>query len=134
MAPRAGLGATPAPSSRCVAVTAVAAEVSSINQLTDEERAALAEKLGFRKIGKELPNDVTLQDIIKSMPSEVFEFNMWKAWGAVFTAVASVAVSLYLISISPWYLLPFAWALAGTAATGVRPRPSPAPAHSTACR
>lgn len=53
------------------------------------------------------------------MPSEVFEFNMWKAWGAVFVAVASMAASEYLISVAPWPLLPFAWALAGTAFTGV---------------
>ena len=87
--------------------------------MTDTERAALAEQLGFRTIGKELPDSVTLQDIIKSMPSEVFEFNMFKAWGAVFIAIASLSLSMYLISISPWYLLPFAWAFAGTAATGV---------------
>lgn len=105
-----------------MAVNAAAAEVTSVNQLTDSERAALAEKLGFRTIGKELPDSVTLQDIIKSMPKEVFEFNMLKAWSAVFIAVASLAASLYIVSISPWYLLPFAWALAGTAATGVSHR------------
>ena len=45
---------------------------------------------------------------------------MWRAWGAVATTVASVALSVYLIAISPWYLLPLAWAFAGTAWTGVR--------------
>jgi hypothetical protein len=50
---------------------------------------------------------------------QVFELNMWKAWGAVATAVASFAASLYLISICPAPLLPFAWALSGTAFTGV---------------
>ncbi len=44
---------------------------------------------------------------------------MWKAWSAVFIAVASFAASLYLISICPAPLLPFAWALSGTALTGV---------------
>ena len=47
---------------------------------------------------------------------------MWRAWGAVATTAASVALSVYLIAISPWYLLPLAWAFAGTAWTGVRPR------------
>ena len=98
---------------------AASLDVTSINELTDPERAALAEQLGFRKIGKELPDEVTLQDVIKSMPSQVFELNMWKAWSAVIIAVASLALGEYLISISPWYLLPFAWAFAGTAATGV---------------
>lgn len=61
---------------------------------------------------------MTLTDIIKSMPQEVFELNHTKAWTAVFVSIASMAASLYLISISPWYMLPFAWALAGTAFTG----------------
>ena len=54
--------------------------------------------------------------------AQVFELNMWRAWGAVATTVASVALSVYLIAISPWYLLPLAWAFAGTAWTGVRLR------------
>jgi omega-6 fatty acid desaturase (delta-12 desaturase) len=126
--------------------SAAAVETASI-QMTDDERAALAEKLGYRKIGKELPDSVTLQDIIKSLPQEVrvgaslgvrsarpakrftvtrarcaaqvFEINPARAWSAVFITLASAAASLYLISVSPWYLLPFAWALAGTAFTGV---------------
>jgi omega-6 fatty acid desaturase (delta-12 desaturase) len=104
---------------------AAAADVSTIScppnvgHLSDAERKALAEKFGYRSIGKELPDDVTLQDIIKSMPSKVFELNMWKAWGAVAVAVSSFAASLYLISICPAPLLPLAWALSGTAFTGV---------------
>ena len=50
---------------------------------------------------------------------QVFELNPVRAWGAVITSLVSMAASLYLISVSPWYLLPFAWALAGTAFTGV---------------
>eukprot|EP00878_Enallax_costatus_P026533 GHUV01028478.1.p1 GENE.GHUV01028478.1~~GHUV01028478.1.p1 ORF type:complete len:181 (-),score=55.38 GHUV01028478.1:2551-3093(-) len=52
------------------------------------------------------------------MPQEVFQLNMAKAWSAVAITLASVSASLYLISISPWYLLPFAWFIAGTAFTG----------------
>ncbi|EFN51858.1 hypothetical protein CHLNCDRAFT_37265 [Chlorella variabilis] len=89
-----------------------------VGQLSDDQRQELAKQFGFRSIGKELPNDVTLQDIIKTMPPEVFELNMWKAWSAVFVAVTSFAASLYLISICPAPLLPFAWALSGTAMTG----------------
>lgn len=50
---------------------------------------------------------------------QVFDFNPWKAWSAVAITLTSVAFSLYLIAMSPWYLLPFAWAFAGTAWTGV---------------
>jgi hypothetical protein len=51
---------------------------------------------------------------------QVFQVNMVKAWGAVLTTLVSVSASLYLISVSPLYLLPFAWFIAGTAFTGVR--------------
>jgi omega-6 fatty acid desaturase (delta-12 desaturase) len=50
---------------------------------------------------------------------QVFDINPLKAWGAVAVTLSSVAASLYLISVSPWYLLPFAWFIAGTAFTGV---------------
>lgn len=52
----------------------------------------------------------------------MFEINPLKAWSAVGITLCSVAASLYLISVSPWYLLPFAWFIAGTAFTGVRKR------------
>jgi acyl-lipid omega-6 desaturase (Delta-12 desaturase) len=53
--------------------------------------------------------------------AQVFELNMWKAWSAVGISIVSMSLALYAISISPWYLLPFAWAFAGTAFTGVSP-------------
>ncbi len=53
------------------------------------------------------------------MAVQVFELNPWRAWGAVITSILSFALAEYLISVSPWYLLPFAWAFAGTAFTGV---------------
>ena len=53
---------------------------------------------------------------------QVFAINPLRAWGAVATTVISVALSIYLISISPPYLLPLAWAFAGTAWTGVSPQ------------
>jgi len=74
----------------------------------------------------ELPDGVTLQDIIKTMPPEVFEINPWKSWSGVAIAVASFSFSLYLISICPAPLLPLAWAFSGTAFTGVRGRCSSA--------
>ncbi|KAF5828427.1 chloroplast w6 desaturase [Dunaliella salina] len=89
-----------------------------VHQMDETQRAELAAETGYRSIGKELPDDVTLSKIIKSMPPEVFEIDHSKSWRAVLISVCSFAASLYLISISPWYLLPFAWALSGTAFTG----------------
>lgn len=48
-----------------------AAITMPVGQLSDAERATLAKELGYTKIGKELPDDVTLTDIVKSMPPEV---------------------------------------------------------------
>jgi omega-6 fatty acid desaturase (delta-12 desaturase) len=69
-------------------------------------------------IPKPLPDTITLSDVIKSMPKEVFQKNMWKAWSNVLITILAVALSEWFIMISPWYLLPFAWAFAGTAYTG----------------
>jgi hypothetical protein len=44
---------------------------------------------------------------------------MLKAWTTVVITVTACALSEYLLVISPWYLLPFVWAFAGTAFTGV---------------
>lgn len=90
-----------------------------IQELSDEERAALARSYGYRSIGKDLPDDVKLSDIVRSMPDEVFEIDNVKAWKAVALTIASLAGSLWLVAQSPWYLLPFSILLAGTAATGL---------------
>ncbi|GIL92555.1 hypothetical protein Vretimale_18971 [Volvox reticuliferus] len=113
-----GLLRAPAIVARPRVQTNAAALTIPVNQLTDEERGQLARELGYKSIGRELPDDVTLTDIVKSMPPEVFELDHGKAWRAVLISITAMAASLYLISISPWYLLPFAWALAGTAFTG----------------
>lgn len=42
-----------------------------IGQLPLEQRQALADQWGYKTIGAELPDGVTLTDIVKSMPPEV---------------------------------------------------------------
>jgi len=66
-----------------------------------------------------LPDNVVLQDIIKTLPKEVFHKDMAKAWQSVAVTAASVTLSIVLIHYSPWFLLPLAWAYAGTAWTGL---------------
>ncbi|CAL8462214.1 g1745 [Coccomyxa elongata] len=104
---------------KAAAAPPAVAAPSDAGRLSAEDRAALAKELGYRSIGADLPDDVTLTQVISSLPREVFEINPLRAWGAVATTVVSVALSVYLISISPWYMLPFAWAFAGTAWTGM---------------
>jgi omega-6 fatty acid desaturase (delta-12 desaturase) len=85
---------------------------------TAEGRALLAKEYGFRQIGEPVPEGVTLKKVIDSMPKEVFELNNWKAWKTVVITLASYAAGILMIAKAPWYLLPFAWAWTGTAATG----------------
>jgi omega-6 fatty acid desaturase (delta-12 desaturase) len=66
-----------------------------------------------------LPDSVTLADVVKTIPKEAFQKNAIKAWANVLITFVFTALSLYLISIAPWYLLPFAWFFCGTAATGL---------------
>jgi len=66
-----------------------------------------------------LPKSVTLTEVIKTLPKEVFLKDMRKAWLQVAITYSAVALSMYLIYLSPWYLLPLTWALAGTACTGL---------------
>jgi hypothetical protein len=42
-----------------------------MNDIRDAERQALATELGYRKIGKELPDNISLNDVVQSMPKEV---------------------------------------------------------------
>jgi len=86
--------------------------------VTDEQRAALAKEMGYETIGKPLPDDITLQKVINSMPKKVFELNHTKAWWGVLRTIIAMGCAEYLISVAPWYMLPFAWLLAGTAFTG----------------
>lgn len=56
------------------AASAAAVEVPAsvpIGQLPAEQRQALADQWGYKTIGAELPDGVTLTDIVKSMPPEV---------------------------------------------------------------
>jgi omega-6 fatty acid desaturase (delta-12 desaturase) len=56
---------------RAPSAAAIDAPAVPISQLSLEERQKLAEQWGYKSIGAELPDGVTLTDIVKSMPQEV---------------------------------------------------------------
>uniref|UniRef100_A0A2P2LBA9 Omega-6 fatty acid desaturaseic n=1 Tax=Rhizophora mucronata TaxID=61149 RepID=A0A2P2LBA9_RHIMU len=82
-------------------------------------RKQLAESFGFKQVGEPLPENVTLKDVMDTLPKKVFEIDDVKAWKSVLISVTSYALGLFMISKVPWYLLPLAWAWTGTAVTGV---------------
>lgn len=59
-----------------------------------------------------------LRDIVKSIPRQYFQKNAVKAWTQVAITLVSVTLSYVALAYSPWFLLPFAWFLTGTALTG----------------
>ncbi|GJV68601.1 omega-6 fatty acid desaturase, chloroplastic [Tanacetum coccineum] len=84
-----------------------------------EQRKELCERYGFRQIGEPLPDNVTLKNVIDTLPKTVFEIDDVKAWKSVLISATSYALGLFMIAKSPWYLLPLAWAWTGTAVTGM---------------
>ncbi|KAL6596059.1 hypothetical protein ACP70R_014966 [Stipagrostis hirtigluma subsp. patula] len=87
--------------------------------LDDEgKRKQMAEDYGFTQIGEELPDNITLKDVMDTLPKQVFEINDLKAWTSVLISVTSYALGLFFTAKAPWYLLPLAWAWTGTAVTG----------------
>lgn len=75
--------------------------------------------MGVYKHAKPLPESVTLSQIIQSIPKEAFEKDTSKAIRAIIITLISTALGLYLIHISPLWLLPVTWFFTGTAATGL---------------
>jgi len=69
-------------------------------------------------IPQPLPESVTLTEIVKSMPKEVFHKDMWKASQSIAVTLLSVTFSIVLLRFLPWWLLPLGWFFAGTAWTG----------------
>ncbi|RVW97585.1 Retrovirus-related Pol polyprotein from transposon TNT 1-94 [Vitis vinifera] len=99
-------------------VQAVAIPVAPSPIDSAEYRKQLAESYGFEQIGEPLPENVTLRDVIDTIPKKVFEIDDVKAWKSVLISATSYALGLFMISKAPWYLLPLAWAWTGTAVTG----------------
>ncbi|KAL0296223.1 UNVERIFIED_CONTAM: Omega-6 fatty acid desaturase, chloroplastic [Sesamum radiatum] len=99
-------------------VKAVAVSVAPPPADSVEHRQQLCQEYGFRQIGEPLPDNVTLRDIIDTLPKKVFEIDDVKAWKSVLVSVTSYALGIFMIAKAPWYLLPLAWAWTGTAVTG----------------
>ncbi|KAF1867794.1 hypothetical protein Lal_00050228 [Lupinus albus] len=99
-------------------IQAVAIPVQPSSLESAEHRKQLAQTYGFNQIGEQLPGNVTLKDVIDSLPKKVFEIDDAKAWKSVLVSATSYALGLFMISKAPWYLLPLAWAWTGTAITG----------------
>ncbi|KAJ3677211.1 hypothetical protein LUZ60_002935 [Juncus effusus] len=97
---------------------AVATPVTITANNEEQNKSLMCEKYGFTQIGEQVPDNITLKDVMDTLPKTVFEIDDRKAWKSVLVSICAYALGLFLISKSPWYLLPFAWAWTGTAVTG----------------
>jgi len=61
----------------------------------------------------------SMADVLKAMGENMLEVDLPFAIFTFFRVWATCILAMYLTSISPWYLLPFAWILQGTAMTGL---------------
>lgn len=65
-----------------------------------------------------LHSDIRVRDIVKTLPKECFQKNPRQAWSSALMSVVAAGVGYGAIFYAPWFLLPFAWILTGTALTG----------------
>jgi len=68
---------------------------------------------------KEIPANVTIEEILKSLPKEVFTQDRVKAYGSLFLTLLSLSFSVYLLARAPWYVWPLAWIIGGASVTGL---------------
>ena len=66
----------------------------------------------------QVDSNLSLKQIIQTLPREVFIKNPRKAWSKLFVNVLLVGLGYWGIAIAPWYLLPLLWIFTGTALTG----------------
>lgn len=62
---------------------------------------------------------LTLKQVIKTLPKSCFEKSPRKAWTSILITLLAIAAGYAAIAFSPWFLLPVAWFFAGTALTGL---------------
>ena len=51
-------------------------------------------------------SDLTLKDIIKTLPKECFQQNQRKAWSRALVNVLMVGLGYAGLALAPWYFLP----------------------------
>ena len=79
---------------------------------------ATLNRLSADRLSTESLANVTLRDVIQTLPKECFQKNSRKAWQQVGLSIVMAILGYVAIALSPWFLLPFAWFFAGTALTG----------------
>lgn len=76
-------------------------------------------KLKKKASPKGIPENVTLDEILNSLPKEVFTQDRVKAYGSLVITLLSLSFSVYLLARAPWFVWPIAWIIGGASVTGL---------------
>jgi stearoyl-CoA desaturase (delta-9 desaturase) len=68
---------------------------------------------------KGIPANVTLDEILNSLPKEVFTQDRVKAYGSLIITLLSLSFCVYLLARAPWFVWPIAWIIGGASVTGL---------------
>eukprot|EP00850_Spirogloea_muscicola_P022695 SM000307S11692 [mRNA] locus=s307:122199:124852:- [translate_table: standard] len=74
---------------------------------------------GFTQIGEEVPDGISMSDVLKTIPKEAYEVNDLKAFRSVVTTFSAVALGYAALAVAPWYLYPLVYAYMSAAVTGL---------------
>ncbi|GAM18915.1 hypothetical protein SAMD00019534_020900, partial [Acytostelium subglobosum LB1] len=73
----------------------------------------------IRKSPKQIPDTITLEQIVDSLPKDVFEKSELKAYSSLLLTIFFIACSIIFINKVPSYLYPVGWFLGGASITGL---------------
>lgn len=96
-------------------------EVEGVEEVKRVLEASRSPKPKKKKVSapKGIPENVTLDEILKSLPNDVFTQDRVKAYGSLVITLLALSFSVYLLARYPWYVWPFAWVIGGASVTGL---------------
>ncbi|EGC38433.1 hypothetical protein DICPUDRAFT_45823 [Dictyostelium purpureum] len=72
-----------------------------------------------RKQPKSLPNEITIDQILQTLPKEVFETSNFRSFTSLLITILFIGLSITFINLVPSYLYPIGWMLMGASVTGL---------------
>jgi len=92
------------------------AEVERVLRVIEAQKSPKPKK---KACPKGIPSSVTMDDILKSLPKEVFTQDRVKAYGSLVITLLTISFCVFVLARGPWFVWPFAWIIGGAAVTGL---------------
>eukprot|EP00026_Physarum_polycephalum_P003146 Phypoly_transcript_03155.p1 GENE.Phypoly_transcript_03155~~Phypoly_transcript_03155.p1 ORF type:complete len:741 (+),score=65.08 Phypoly_transcript_03155:181-2403(+) len=68
---------------------------------------------------KDFPANVSHNDILRSLPKEVFMQSSGAAYGSLLLTLSYLFFTVFLLAVAPWFVWPFAWVVCSASMVGV---------------